>query len=86
MQVQLAEGSSLKDKRRVLKSLLQRTRNRFNVSIAEIGDNDVWRSSVIGISVVSNDGTQCNKVLDTVLDALECEPEIEVGAVEMEIL
>jgi uncharacterized protein YlxP (DUF503 family) len=86
VQVLLAEGSSLKDKRRVLKSLLQRIRQRFNISAAEVGDLDKWRSSVLGFAVVSNDGTQCNRVLDSVLDALEAEPEIEVGGMELEIL
>jgi uncharacterized protein len=81
----LGEGSSLKDKRRVVKSLVDTVRRRFNVAVAEVDDLNLWRRATIGIACVSNDPRQVNRVLDSVLDHLESMPEIDVGAVEMEI-
>ena len=82
----LAEGSSLKDKRQVIKSLIETTRRKFNVSIAEVADQDIWRRATLGIAVVSNDASFANRVLDKVLDYIESNPEVDVGEVEMEIL
>jgi uncharacterized protein len=81
----LGEGSSLKDKRHVIKSLVETIRRRFNVSIAEVDELNAWRRATIGIACVSNDARHVNRVLDSVLDHLESIPEIDVGAVEMEI-
>jgi uncharacterized protein len=82
----LGEGSSLKDKRHVVKSLIETTRRKFNVSIAEIADLDLWRRATLGIAVVSNDAQHANRVLDKVLDYFESFPEFEVGEVAMEML
>ena len=57
-------ASSLKDKRQVLRKVTDRLRSRFNVSIAEVGDNDIWQRAVIGICAVSNDHSFVNEVLD----------------------
>jgi uncharacterized protein len=83
--VLLGEGSSLKDKRHVIKSLVATLRRRFNVSVAEVDDLNAWRRSTIGIACVSNDPRHVNRVLDSVLDHMESIPEIDVGAVELEI-
>ena len=84
--IYLGEGSSLKDKRQVVKSVVERLRQNFNVSIAEVADLDLWQKATIGIAVVSNDGQHANRVLDKVLDHLESFPEFSVGEVEMEIV
>jgi uncharacterized protein YlxP (DUF503 family) len=55
---------SLKDKRQVLRKVVDRLRSRFNVSVAEVGDNDVWQRAVVGICAVSNDHSFVNEVLD----------------------
>ncbi len=57
-------ASSLKDKRRVLRKVVDRLRSRFNVSVAEVGENDVWQRAVVGISAVANDKSFVNEVLD----------------------
>jgi uncharacterized protein YlxP (DUF503 family) len=57
-------ASSLKDKRQVLRKVTDRLRSRFNVSVAEVGDNDIWQRAVVGISAVSNDHSFVNEVLD----------------------
>jgi len=82
----LAEGSSLKDKRQVVKSLVETTRQRFNVSIAEVDDHDLWRRATLGVACVSNDAAHANRVLDKVLDHIESNPAVSVGEVSLEIL
>src|SRR5438445_6980873 len=57
-------ASSLKDKRQVLRKVLDRLRSRFNVCAAEVGDNDNWQRAVIGICAVANDHSFVNEVLD----------------------
>ena len=57
-------ASSLKDKRQVLRKVVDRLRARFNVSVAEVGENDIWQKAVIGICAVANDHRFVNEVLD----------------------
>jgi uncharacterized protein YlxP (DUF503 family) len=57
-------AASLKDKRQVLRKVTDRLRSRFNVSVAEVGDNDVWQRALIGICAVANDHSFVNQVLD----------------------
>ncbi len=83
--VLLHQADSLKDKRHVIKSLVDTTRQKFNVSVAEIADLDTWRSATLGVAVVSNDSQHCNRVLDKLLDSWESNPNFEVVAIEMEI-
>jgi hypothetical protein len=64
----LDEARSLKDKRRVIKSLKDRVQADFNVSISEVGAGDFWQSAEIGVAVVSNDGRFCQQVIDKVVD------------------
>ena len=66
-------ADSLKAKRKVVRSLVERIRHRFNCAIAEVGDLDLYNRAVIGVSVVANDGPYVNSVLDKILDALEAD-------------
>lgn len=81
----LHDTESLKDKRQILKSLIETTRQKFNISIAEVDDLDKWRRATLGVACVANDGPYVNRVLDKVLDTLESNPAIEVGEVQMEL-
>ena len=69
---------SLKDKRMIVKSLLQRTRNKFNVSIAEIEEQDYCQTAVIGVACVSSGRVQANAVLDEVMRFIEDNTEAEI--------
>ena len=64
-------ADSLKSKRMVLRSLKDRIRREFNVSIAEVADNDQWQSASLAIAVVSNDRRFANQVLSKVVDLIE---------------
>lgn len=62
------DNHSLKGKRQVVKSLIQRLKNRFNISIAEVDDNDLWQKGRIGFCFVGNDKRYVNSMLDKTLD------------------
>jgi uncharacterized protein len=79
-------ANSLKDKRQVLKSLIQTVRQRFNVSAAEVGEQDTWRRAVIGASCVSGDRATANSVLDTVVKYVESDPRVEILDTELEFV
>ncbi len=67
----IPQASSLKDKRRVIKSVKDRLRNKFNVSIAEIGDQDIWQSARLGVAVISSDSSYANGVISRVQNLCE---------------
>ena len=69
--LRLPENSSLKGKRQVLRSLTTRLRNKFNVSVAEVDDNDRWQIATIGVTCVSNDARHAREMLDRVLTFIE---------------
>jgi uncharacterized protein YlxP (DUF503 family) len=64
----LPDPGSLKSKRHLLRSALDRVKGKFNVSIAEVGDNDLWQRSIVGVSAVGNDHSFVNETLDKVAD------------------
>jgi uncharacterized protein len=82
----LHAAESLKDKRSVIKSLVETTRRKFNVSVSEVDDLDKWRRATIGVACVANDIQYLNRVLDKVVETLESNPAVEVGEVELELL
>ena len=85
--LKLAENSSLKGKRMVVKSVVQRVRNRFNVAVAEIDTQDVWQVATLGIVCVSDDPRHANEMLSKVVGFIESERlDAEVGVVEMELI
>ncbi len=69
--LRLPENSSLKGTRQVLRSLTTRLRNKFNVSVAEVDDNDRWQIATIGITCVSNDARHAREMLDRVLTFIQ---------------
>jgi len=79
-------ANSLKDKRQVLQSLLEGVRRKFNVSAAEIDDNDTWRRATVGIACLSNHRAMANRMLDKVVDYVDSNPLISLVSVEMEFV
>ncbi len=85
--LRLPENLSLKGKRQVLKSIISRVRNKFDVAIAEVDDNDDWQLMTIGISAVSNDRRFTNSVLSNVVEFIEkARFEAEMLDYEIEII
>ncbi|MZG53326.1 MAG: DUF503 domain-containing protein [Nitrospinae bacterium] len=64
-------NNSLKGKRRVVRAIKDRLKNDFNVSVAEVGDQDVWQSLHIGISAVGSDSPYMDGLLTKVVDAID---------------
>ncbi len=82
----LPGNGSLKEKRRTLKSIKDRIQHRFNVSIAEVEDQDLWQKAVLGIACVGNQKAHVNEVLDKVLRAIRGTPEVEVMNSRLEMI
>ena len=80
----LPNSGSLKSKRSVLKSLMARIRNEYNVSIAEVGDNELWQSAVIGVAAVANDPDYVQGLLSRVVEWIEGH-RLDVTVVDYEI-
>ncbi len=68
---QLPENHSLKGKRQVSRSIVQRIRNRFNVSVAEIADLDRWQTLAIGVTCATNDSRHANQIMSKIVDYAE---------------
>ena len=87
IKLRFPENLSLKGKRQILHSLTDRVKNKFNVSIAEVADNDLWQVATLGIAAVSNDQRFTNEVLSHVVDFINASRfELEVLDYSIEIL
>ena len=82
--LRLPENQDLKGKRRVVKSLCDRIRFKFNVTIAEVDNNDKWQVATLGIACVSNSNRQVAQALDQVISYIE-ESRVDVEMVECEV-
>lgn len=79
-------NNSLKEKRRVLKSLKDKIRGKFNVSLAEVGNKDLWQRANLGIAVVSDDRRQANRTLSRVIELIELSNDAGLLDYKMELL
>ncbi len=87
VRLRLPGNLSLKGKRQVLKSITTRVGSKFNVSVAEIDDHDLWQLATLGICCVSNNKRYTNEVLTKVVDFIVGGRfEIEEVDYEIEIL
>ena len=87
IKLRLPENLSLKGKRRVLKSITTQVRNKFNVSVAEVDDQNLWQLATLGICCVSNDSRHTNEVLSKIADfIIGSRFAVEILDYEIEIL
>ncbi|NMB08210.1 MAG: DUF503 domain-containing protein [Tissierellia bacterium] len=86
VKLKIYESNSLKDKRHVVKSIIGRIQSRFNVSIAEIDENDNWQISIIGFSCVTNDTNHANQIISKVLKFIDRDSRVEIIDHSIEIL
>ena len=80
----LSGVTSLKAKRSIIKSLMGRIRNRFNVSVSEVDHQDSKDVAVLGLAIVSNDSRFLDQQLDTILNFMHNDGRFFVGRVERE--
>ena len=87
VQLRIPENDSLKGKRRVLKSLTARASNKFNISIAEVEDQELWQLATVGFSCVGNDTSHVNEMVSRVVNFIEySRGDAEIVDYEIEIL
>jgi len=77
---------SLKDKRMIVKSITEKVRHKFNVSIAEVEDNDIHKSIVLGFACVTNEVSHADSIINNVLNFIENNTDAVVEDVVIEIL
>lgn len=71
VRLRLPENETLKGKRQTLRSVTERVKNRFNVSIAEVDDHDLWQVLALGITCVSTSPQHANEMLSKVVAFIE---------------
>ena len=82
----IVHGShSLKEKRGVVRSITQRVRNRFNVSVAEVGGQDTWQRAVLGLALVASEAPAARRRLEQAIDFIADTHLAEVIDQELEI-
>ena len=86
LELRISENNSLKGKRRILKSMIERVTNKFNISMAEVGDHDIWQSSQIGFCMVGNDKRFVNSALDKIIDFIDAMNIAEIIESDIEII
>jgi len=84
--LRIAGSRSLKSRRRVVNSLKDRIKARFNVSVADVGDQNVWQAAVLAVAVVSSDGGFAREVLSKVLRLVLSDPRVDVLDHNVEIV
>jgi uncharacterized protein YlxP (DUF503 family) len=87
LKLHIPESNSLKDKRRIVKSVIARLKNQFNISIAEVEDNELWQVATLGISCVSTHEQHVDETLNHVMEFIvQNYPTLEIVDHEIEIL
>lgn len=86
LQLFIMEADSLKEKRSCLKSLMQRLKNRFNISIAEVGSQDLYRRGELGVAVVSNEKKHLEVMLQNIIRFIELDGRLEILKVSTEYI
>jgi uncharacterized protein YlxP (DUF503 family) len=83
----LPECHSLKEKRQIIKSIMARVRNQFEVAIAEVAEHDLWQIAKIGVSCVSNNGQHAEEILAHIRRYIEeTRPDVLISDYESEII
>jgi uncharacterized protein YlxP (DUF503 family) len=85
IELRLPENHSLKGKRQVIKSITTRIQNRFNVSVAEVDNQNLWQLATLGIACVSNHRRHADETLSNVLKfVVQNYPDVELLSSEIE--
>jgi uncharacterized protein YlxP (DUF503 family) len=85
MELRLPENHSLKGKRQVIKSIITLLQNKFNVSVAEVDNQDLWQLATLGIACVSNHRRHADETLANVVKfVIQNYPDVELLSSEIE--
>lgn len=83
--VEIPSSFSLKDKRRVFNSLKSKLKNKFNISVSEIGEKEIWNRGELAVAVVSDDSLFCNEQLSKVIAFVEEFNDVNILEIKQEI-
>lgn len=86
IRLRLFSPNSLKEKRRILKSLIERLKSRYNISIAEVGENDSWQIAEIGIAVVANKAVFADEVINKIVRFIDNFDSVEIIDIDIEMI
>jgi uncharacterized protein YlxP (DUF503 family) len=81
----IPENASLKGKRRVVRSLIEKVRHKFEAAIAEVGDNDLWQKAKIGVALVGNDRQLLEARLQQIMKFMENQHLAEIVDSQVEL-
>ncbi len=84
IRLNLPAVSSLKEKRRIIKSLITRAQNSFNVSIAEVDENDSHRTAILGAATVANNNRFAQQVMNKLINKIETNHEVILADYNLE--
>lgn len=76
---------SLKEKRMVVKSLVQRLKNKFNVSVSEVAEQDIHQTIVIGIAGIGGSSSQLDSIMENILNFIENNTDAEIVGIKEEV-
>jgi hypothetical protein len=85
IELHLYDNQSLKGKRKIVRSMLDKVKHKFNVAAAEVGSNDKWQKIELGISTVGNDRRHIDSSLNNILAFLDLLYLAEIVDTKMEI-
>ncbi|MGI6751679.1 MAG: DUF503 domain-containing protein [Anaerovoracaceae bacterium] len=84
VKIHIPWAESLKDKRIVIRGICSKVRGRFNVSIAQVENQDIPKTAVLGFAFVTTDNRHADSVVDNVINFIESNVEGEVIKIERE--
>ncbi|MCL4441275.1 MAG: DUF503 domain-containing protein [Firmicutes bacterium] len=85
LQLFMGESSSLKSKRRILKSLLEKMKSRFNVAVAEVDKQDKWQFSTVGVTCITNDSSHAHQMMSAVVKFVESSGSVEILDIQTQL-
>ncbi|MDI3548292.1 MAG: uncharacterized protein PWR10_1944 [Halanaerobiales bacterium] len=86
IEIYIPMATSLKEKRRVIKGLIDKARNKFNIAIAEVDNNDLWKNATIGIVTISNERAYIDKLLSRIINFIERFDRMEIINYSIEVI
>ncbi|HBC30052.1 MAG TPA: DUF503 domain-containing protein [Clostridiales bacterium] len=78
IEILIYSSNSLKEKRQVVKSIIERIKSKFNASVAEVGYNELWNRAAIGIAVVSNNRSLCDASISKIVKFIDYDERVEI--------
>lgn len=87
VRLHLPESASLKDKRQVVRSVLARVRNQFEIAASEVGDQETWQLATLGLACTSNNASHAEEIIQRAIRFIEeTRPDVVVTDAQSDVL